>query len=135
MTVTLRERRIRSRESSRLAVEKLSRKNYCSYYQVGKIWLDPINSGFIAPLETKAIVGHCSMPFKAYVIKIYSFKDKRESDYIFCLIDLEFNYDIYPNFQVISLTIATRGSEMYRLDLFIPVHKYVLAWEKDSIEA
>ena len=75
------------------------------------------------------------MPFKAYVIKIYSFKDKRESDYIFCLIDLEFNYDIYPDFQVISLTIATRGSEMCRLDLFIPVYKYVLAWEKDSIEA
>lgn len=37
MTVTLRERRIRSRESTRLAVEKLSPKNYCSYYQVGKI--------------------------------------------------------------------------------------------------
>ena len=58
MTVTLRGRRIRSRESSRLAVEKLSPKNYCSYYQVGKIWLDPFKSGFIAPLETKEIVGH-----------------------------------------------------------------------------
>ena len=36
MTVTLRGRWIRSRESSRLAVEKLSPKNYSSYYQVGK---------------------------------------------------------------------------------------------------